>query len=99
MTKTSRKRLRAQVAWDGKKRLIWVGDLDYKVRCWFRMRSGTTGLFADKIRCLLCGEDICVLCDSDEVEDVLHFLALCDEFQWERQDLLRMKEIESSDMF
>ena len=28
----------------------------------------------------------------------IHFLALCDEFQWERQDLLRMKEIESSDM-
>ena len=61
MTKTSRKRLRAQVTWMVK-RLIWVGDLDYKVRCWFRMRSGTTGLFADKIRCLLCVGRIDVYC-------------------------------------
>ena len=33
------------------------------VRCWFRMRSGTAGLFADKKRCGLCEEDRCVLCD------------------------------------
>ena len=30
------------------------------IRCRFRMRSGTTGLFADKKRCGLCGDDRCV---------------------------------------
>ena len=69
------------------------------MRCWFRMRSGTAGLFADKKRCGLCGEDRCVLCDRDEVEDVLCFLVLCDEFEWERQKLLRIGDIEGSDMW
>ena len=44
------------------------------------VRSGTAGFFADNKRCGLCVEDRCVLCDRDEVEDVLHFLALSDEF-------------------
>ena len=26
-----------------------------------------------------------MLCDRDEVEDVLHFLVLCKEIEWERQ--------------
>ena len=70
------------------------------IRCWFRMRSGTAGLFADKKRCGLCEEDRCVLCDREEVEDVLHFLVLCDEFEWERQRLLkRIGDIEGSDMW
>ena len=70
------------------------------VRCWFRMRSGTAGLFADKKRCGLCEEDRCVLCDREEVEDVLHFLVLCDEFEWERQkELKRIGDIEGSDMW
>ena len=30
-----------------------------------------------------------MLCDREEVEDVLHFLVLCDEFEWERQKLLK----------
>ena len=42
------------------------------IRCWFMMRSGTAGLFADKKRCGLCEEDRCVPCDREEVEDVLH---------------------------
>ena len=40
------------------------------------MRSGTAGLFADKKRCGLCEVDRCVLCDREEVEDVLHFLVM-----------------------
>ena len=68
------------------------------IRCWFRMRSGKTGLFADKKRCGLCGEDRCVLCGREEVEDVLHFLVLCDEFEWGRQKLLkRIGDIEGSE--
>ena len=50
--------------------------------------DSSAGLFADKKRCMLCEEDKCVLCDSEEVEDVLHILVLCEEFQWERQELL-----------
>ena len=42
------------------------------VRCRFRIGSGTAGLFADKKRCGLCGDDICVMCDREEVENVLH---------------------------
>ena len=39
-----------------------------------------------------------MLCDSEEVEDVLHFLVLCEEFQWERQELLsRIGDIVGSD--
>ena len=34
---------------------------------------------------MLCEEDKRVLCDIDVVEDVLHFLVLWEEFQWERQ--------------
>ena len=68
------------------------------IRCPFRMRTGSAGLFADKKRCRLCEEDKCVLCDSEEVEDVLHFLVLCEEFQWERQELLsRIGDIVGSD--
>ena len=68
------------------------------IRCRFRMRTGSAGLFADKKRCRLCEEDKCVLCDSEEVEDVLHFLVLCEEFQWERQELLsRIGDIAGSD--
>ena len=33
------------------------------IRCRFRMRSGTAGLFADKKRCGLCEDDRCVMCD------------------------------------
>ena len=50
-------------------------------RCWFRMRLGTPGLFADKKRCGLCEEDRCVPCDREEAEEVLHILVLCDEFK------------------
>jgi len=33
-------------------------------------------------------------------KDVLHFLVLCDEFEWERQKLLkRIGDIEGSDMW
>ena len=38
--------------------------------------------------------------DREEVEDVLHFLVLCDEFEWKRQKLLkRIGDIEGSDMW
>jgi len=46
------------------------------------MRTGAAGLFADKKRCRFCEKDKCVLCDSGEVEDVVHILVLCEEFQW-----------------
>jgi len=39
--------------------------------------------------CLLTRRDVGRICDRDKVEDVLHFLVLCDEFEWERQKLLR----------
>jgi len=110
MTKTGGKRLRVRVAWDGigwqRMNNIFVGELHWVItrsggnRCWFRMRLGTAGLFADKKRCGLCEEDRCVLCDREEAEDVLHILVLCDEFQWERQKLLKgIGDIEGSDMW
>ena len=33
-------------------------------------------------------DDRCVLCKSGEVDDTEHFLVRCEEFWWERQDLL-----------
>ena len=30
-------------------------------------------------------KNMCMMCDRDKVEDVLHFLVLCEEFEWERQ--------------
>ena len=46
------------------------------IRCWFRMKSGTADLFADKKRCGFCEENRCVLYNREEVEDVLHFLVV-----------------------
>ena len=40
------------------------------------------------------------MCNREEVENVLHFLVLCEEFEWERQELLRrIRDIEGSDMW
>ena len=33
-----------------------------------------------------------MLCNSCEVEDVEHFLVGCEEFRWERQDLLELED-------
>ena len=44
--------------------------------------------FLDKKWCKMCDDERCVLCNSGEVEDVEHFLMRCEEFRWERQDLL-----------
>ena len=64
------------------------------------MKSGTAGLFADKKRCGLCGDDRCVMCYREGVENVLHSLVLCEEFEWERQELLRrIGDIEGSDVW
>jgi len=52
------------------------------IRCQFQIMTDSAGLFADKKRCRFCEKDKCVLCDSGEVEDVVHFLVLCEEFQW-----------------
>ena len=44
--------------------------------------------------------DRCVMCDREEVENVLHFLVLCEEFEWERQELLRrIGDIEGSQVW
>ena len=40
-----------------------------------------------------------MLCDRDEVEDVLKFVVFCEEFEWEEQELLRrIGDIEGSDI-
>ena len=40
------------------------------------------------------------MCNREEVENVLHFLVLCEEFEWERQELLRrIRDIEGSDVW
>ena len=40
------------------------------------------------------------MCDREEVENVLHFLVLCEEFEWERQELLRrIGDIEGSQVW
>ena len=61
----------------------------------FRQRTGSTGLFEDKNWCRMCDDERCVLCNSGEVENVEHFLVRCEEFRWERQDLLeKIRQIE-----
>ena len=43
-------------------------------------------------------ENVCYV--IGRAEEVLHFLVLCDEFEWERQKLLkRIGDIEGSDMW
>ena len=45
----------------------------------------------------MCDDERCVLCNSGEVEDVEHFLVRCEEFKWERQDLLeKIRQIEGT---
>ena len=67
------------------------------IRCRFRLQTGSAGLFEDKQRCGMAEEERCVLCGSGEIEDVEHFLARCDEFQWERERLLeRIGETEGA---
>ena len=44
----------------------------------------------------MCDER-CVLCNSCKVEDVEHFLVRCEEFRWERQDLLeKIRQMEGT---
>ena len=40
------------------------------------------------MRCRMCDDERCVLCNSCKVEDMEHFLVRREEFSWERQDLL-----------
>ena len=61
------------------------------VRLRFRLRSGSAGLLQEKKRCGLSGNDICLLCDSGEIEDVGHFLDSCVEFEGGRQ--IRLDEL------
>ena len=68
------------------------------VRCRFRLRTGSAGLFEDKKRCRMTEDERCILCGSGEVEDVEHFLVRCNEFQGEREELLeRVGEVEGAD--
>ena len=70
------------------------------VRCRFRLRTGSAGLFEDKKRCRMTEDERCILCGSGEVEDVEHFLVRCNEFQGEREELLeRVGEVEGADVW
>ena len=67
------------------------------IRLRFRLRTGSAGLFEDKKRCRMCDDERCVLCNSCEVEHVEHFLVRCEEFRWERQDLLdKIRQMEGT---
>ena len=44
--------------------------------------SRSAGLLEDKNRYRMCGDGRCVLCNSDEGEDVEHFVLECEEFMW-----------------
>ena len=63
-----------------------VGQEGIRLRFW--LRTGSAGLFEDKKQCRMCDDERCVLCNSCKVEHVEHFLVRCEEFRWERQDLL-----------
>ena len=68
------------------------------VRLRFRLRSGSVGLFEDKQRCGMMEEDRCVWCGQGEVEDVRHFVLECDEFERDRNELLRrLRRIEGAE--
>ena len=53
-----------------------------EVKLWFRLRTGSAGLFEDKKQCRMCDDESCVLCYSDEVDNVEHFPVRCEEFRW-----------------
>ncbi len=42
------------------------------------------GLMVDKKRCRMSVDDGCVLCNSEEAEDIRHFLIRCEEFASEK---------------
>ena len=63
---------------------------------WFKLRTGSAGLFEDKSG-VGCDDERCVLCNSCEVEDVEHYLVRCEEFRWERQALLeKIRQMEGT---
>lgn len=58
------------------------------VRLMFRLRTGSAGLLVDKKRCRMVSDERCIMCDSGIGEDVVHFLVVCGEFEWDRQVLV-----------
>ena len=50
------------------------------IKLWFRLRTGSVGLFENKKQCRMCDNERCMLCNSCEV-DVEHFLVRCEEFR------------------
>lgn len=70
----------------------------YDVRLRFRLRCGAAGLLEDKRKCRLCEDSRCVLCDDDQVEDLVHFLVVCAEFNEGRRVLVEeVKAIEGAE--
>ena len=64
----------------------------------FQLRSNSAELFADKKICGMVEEDDSVVYDGGEVEDV-HFILECEEFEWDRWELLdRVRRIVGSEL-
>ena len=60
-----------QVGKEGWNREVYQGIAGYEgVRFMFRLTMGSIGLFLDKRR---YSDNMCMMCDSGEVEDVGHF--------------------------
>lgn len=59
----------------------WVTVGHEAVRLTFRLGTKLAGFLEEKKRCRIAKEERCVLCDQEEVEDVVHFLLGCEELE------------------
>ncbi len=73
-----------------------VGQESLRLR--LKLTTSSVGLMVDKNRCRMYVDDRCVLCNSEEAEDVRHFLIRYKEFASERQRLLdKIDQVEGTE--